>query len=182
MLRRRYNGTWSITLSLPFPDDTYTLFAQSIDLYGGGVSSFTSLTASAQPLEIYTVPPTIVGAGYDARNGLIAFTVRGTMGPDLATLNNAANYVLSGYKSNNGPITIVGITETTNGTDTRVVLQLGNLPKKRPKKILLRVISGGVKDRAGNAMDGEFKGTVPTGDGHAGGDFIAPLPLKLKKK
>jgi streptogramin lyase len=174
-------GAWSLTLPMPLADDTYIFAASALDPLGGGPAT-AALTPSAKPLEIYTTSPVIVGAGYDRGHGLIAFTVRGAKGLDAATLNNTANYVLSGYKSNKGPITILGVTMTTTGTDTRVILQLGNMPKNRPRRILLRVISGGVRDSAGNALDGEFKGSLPTGDGRAGGDFIGWVPLQLKKK
>lgn len=177
-------GNWSITLPVPLADDTYTFAAWALDPLGGGSSPIIPLTAAAKPLEISTAPPVVIGAGYDRSNGLIAFTLHGTKALDPATLNNTANYVLSGYKSKKGPITIIGVTLTTSGTDTRVVLQLGNLPKKsaRPKKIMLRVISGGVRDGAGNALDGDFNGSVPTGNGQGGGDFVAWVPLQLKKK
>jgi len=36
----------------------------------------------------------------------------------------------------------------------------------------LRIDSGGVRDLAGGALDGEFRGAFPTGDGAPGGDFL----------
>jgi hypothetical protein len=42
-------------------------------------------------------------------------------------------------------------------------------------RLILRVLSAGITDRAGNTLDGESRGVAPSGDGVAGGDCIARL-------
>ena len=37
----------------------------------------------------------------------------------------------------------------------------------------IQALPGGITDQSGNALDGEFSGTFPTGDGIPGGDFVA---------
>jgi len=45
----------------------------------------------------------------------------------------------------------------------------------RQARLVFRAYSGAHGDRAGNALDGEFRGARPSGDGVPGGDFVARL-------
>jgi hypothetical protein len=53
--------------------------------------------------------------------------------------------------------------------------------RTHPKTISLDVVSGGIRDLVGNALDGEFRGTFPSGNGQAGGDFVSVLPVPVHK-
>ena len=54
---------------------------------------------------------------------------------------------------------------------SRVTLILGGGRPLPHGRYLLIVKSGGVRDRAGRALDGEFTSGLPSGNGVAGGDF-----------
>jgi hypothetical protein len=56
-----------------------------------------------------------------------------------------------------------------------VVAAINNGRSLRGGPYTLIVRSGGIQDVAGNALDGHFFGTFPSGDGAAGGDFAARL-------
>jgi len=42
-----------------------------------------------------------------------------------------------------------------------------------PGPYTLRIAAAGVRDVAGNPLDGAFRGSFPSGSGRAGGDFVA---------
>jgi hypothetical protein len=46
---------------------------------------------------------------------------------------------------------------------------------------LFQVKSGGVFDNAGNPLDGEFTGRLPSGDGRPGGNFIVSITVPPKR-
>jgi hypothetical protein len=52
--------------------------------------------------------------------------------------------------------------------------------KHLPKSFYLAIVSGGVRNAAGTPLDGEFQSTPPSGNGQAGGDFVALVPIKIK--
>jgi hypothetical protein len=58
----------------------------------------------------------------------------------------------------------------TSATVTFNLGKGGRLPRGR---YIFQISSGGVTDLAGNALDGEFTGRFPSGNGAPGGNFIA---------
>src|SRR5829696_5208416 len=78
----------------------------------------------------------------------------------------------------NGPflITSARATGATGPTTARgVTLTINNGRAIRGGTFTFTVRSGGVEDIAGNALDGEFYGFPPSGNGRRGGDFVAQL-------
>jgi hypothetical protein len=43
---------------------------------------------------------------------------------------------------------------------------------------VVRLVRGGVRDLAGNVLDGEFSGALPSGNGAPGGDFVADFTVE----
>jgi hypothetical protein len=167
------DGAWSLT-SGTLPDDRYQISFQSID--GGGATAPVLLTSATKPLVISTAGPVITSVVYNARARTITINFLDAVGLDPSTLSNTAFYSVVGKR-----VSIASIAASAVGTNATVVLKLSG-GKRLPKKVQLTVISGGIADLAGSALDGEFLGSFRTGDTHPGGNFSATLPIKFKKK
>ena len=78
-------------------------------------------------------------------------------------------------------MTAVTVTPGANTGELVAAVQLNNGKLIRGGHYLFKVFSvsptnlTGVQDNTGNGLDGEFYGTFPSGNNHAGGDFIAEL-------
>jgi streptogramin lyase len=167
------DGSWSLT-SRTLPDDSYQISAQSVDGGGGGATPLVALTTTAKPLVISTTGPVITAVVYNARARQITINFQDAVGLSPTTLMNMAFYSVTGKG-----VSIASIAATLSGTNATVVLTL-NGGKKPPKNVRLTVISGGIVDLAGNALDGVFLGTFPTSSTQPG-NFSAVLPIKFKK-
>ena len=91
---------------------------------------------------------------------------------------NPANYVLTDLTKPNAVFVITGFSvspQTSPTAPQTVTITFNRGVHLRGLNYLFRVISGGVSDLAGNALDGEFAGVFPSGNGVAGGDFLARL-------
>ena len=133
-----------------------------------------ALTTTAKPLVISTTGPVITAVVYNARARQITINFQDAVGLNLTTLMNMAFYSVTGKG-----VSIASIAATPSGTNATVVLTLKG-GKKLPKNVRLTVISGGIVDIAGNALDGVFLGTFPTSSTQPG-SFSAVLPIKFKK-
>jgi hypothetical protein len=175
------DGTWSVTASSPLMDGTYTVTAMATDHFGT-TSGMTPLTTMANPLVIDTVAPQVTSVTYSDQTGLITLTVQNDLaGLDQASLTNLANYIVSGPRMRHGgPLGVASVTATAPmpGQPETVQIQLSNFQGLRRRPFVFVALSGGLQDRAGNALDGEFSGTFPSGDGHPGGSFVVQLPLR----
>jgi hypothetical protein len=160
-------GQWQITVSHQ-DDGTYAISAR----FSGGTSGFGQVTPLT-PIVIKTVGPRIVVATYNRKTGQVAINFENTSDIDLASLTNPAFFVArNGKKAKSPVLKLVNFQRV--GTQITFTVAKG---RTHPTSIYLQVISGGIQDRVGNALDGEFNGTFPAGDHKAGGDFITPLPI-----
>jgi hypothetical protein len=68
-----------------------------------------------------------------------------------------------------------------NAAGTVLTLNYANLPEDNYTLTLLSGATGGTNftDQVGNALDGEFSGTFPSGDGFAGGNFVSGFTLDI---
>jgi virginiamycin B lyase len=178
------DGKYSVTATSPLTDGSYTVTATATDHFGTA-SSMTPLTTTANPLVVDTVGPRVTSIAYNNHTGLITLTIQDDRaGLDQATLTNLANYIVSGAHTRRGhPLGIMSVT-VTPGTGTQpetIEIQLSNFQGLRGRPFMFAVTSGGVADRAGNALDGEFMGVFPSGDGHPGGPFVVRLPLRRQR-
>jgi hypothetical protein len=121
------------------------------------------------------VGPRVTSATYNKKTGRVTLTFSDPMGLDMATLSNLSFFVARSGKTS-PPLTISKFLAA--GTLVTFTVSKG---RKHPTTIYLDVVSGGIRDALGNALDGVFSGTFPSGSGHAGGDFLSQLPVPKHK-
>jgi streptogramin lyase len=175
------DGTWHLAPLTALPDDSYQFTVVSTDAVGGATTAPVALTSPAHPLVITTRGPVITGVTYMRSTGQVIIDLEDSIGLDMATLTRISNYAAPGVRTRGGPVTIASASATLSDTTAHVVVTLGGLGKQGPPRIKFIALAGGIADRAGNALDGAFSGTLPTGDGHPGGNFVARLPLPRRK-
>ena len=175
-------GAWTATVSTPLHDGSYTITAESVSSSGTVLN-----TASLGTVVIDTVGPVITAMTFDRFTDTVTVTYQDNLsGLDLASIGNGAYYHLSAQPlAPNVPvpklllptaITITPVTTATKPEDiVTVVFNHGH--SVRGGRYLIVIDSGtgnaGVQDIAGDALDGNFYGTFPTGDGLPGGNFAA---------
>jgi hypothetical protein len=176
------SGAWQIRSNL-LADGSYVVFATAADAAGHSPTESTLLPA-AHPLVIDTVGPRVTGVVFDPARGQVAITFQDDRsGLDQAALRNAASYVLSRPRTAApGALLVTAITVQAPVVPTapeKVVLTFNHGRPLRSGTDTLTILAGtgaaGVRDVAGNALDGEFYGTFPSGDGVPGGHFVARL-------
>jgi hypothetical protein len=179
------SGAWRITSNL-LADGSYVVFATAVDSAGHNPTESTFLTA-AHPLVVDTVGPTVTGVVFNRARGHVTITFQDDRsGLDQAALRNAANYMVSTPRPGApGTVRVTGVLVQGAARATAPqdeILTLGGGRPLRGGTYTLTILSGrgphGVRDLAGNALDGEFTGTFPSGDGIPGGNFVARLDLE----
>ena len=170
-------GRWSIQ-TVPLVDGVYSIFVRVISSTGQ-ITSIMPLGASNQaisvPLVIDTVAPVIASGLIDRSNRRIVLSFRDNLsGMDQASVENTSNYNLFGphpylYRADN----IYLLNSTSILTSDPTVSSVNIAPNSPGKWKVngIRLLSGGIQDVAGNALDGDFKGRFPTGNGRPGGLF-----------
>lgn len=169
------SGLWSLTVGSALANGSYTITATAADFLGNSSSPTEVLIPN---LVIDTVAPRIMNVAYGARGNQLIVTLQDTgTGIDPGTLGNMANYQLVPNGRSAITLSLAGIVITpgpgANQQTTVVTLNLG--PHSRLGKATFTVRSGGISDLAGNALDGEFRDFLPSGNGVAGGDMVARL-------
>jgi hypothetical protein len=162
-------GHWQIKAS-HLPDGSYTVSAE-FSMPGSDSVQVTPLTQ----IVIDTMGPRVTSVTYNKKKGLVTVTFSDPMGIDIATLANQAFFVARGSKT--GPALKISNFQHT-GTQVTFTVSKG---RTQPATLFLNVAAGGVRDVVGNALDGEFTGTFPSGNGQRGGDFITVLPVPAHK-
>jgi hypothetical protein len=176
------SGAWSITTSL-LADGQYTVEAREIDPSGNLIATTTILPNSGQgPLVIDTVGPRVTDLNLDRLHGQINVGFSDNLsGLDPAELNNSANYRFGRRHVRSKVYQVTGISTTTSADalQSTVILTINRGRGLRGGSYLFTILSGsgatGVRDLAGNALDGEFYRTFPSGNGRRGGDFVAVI-------
>jgi large repetitive protein len=192
-------GVWAATVvNTPLPQGTYTITAEAVNSAGTDLN-----TASLGTVVIETAPPVINALTFDRYTDTVTVTYQdGLSGLDLASIANGAFYHLSAKRlAADVPVpklllpTAITITPGATATSPVVVTVVFNHGHEvRGGRYFIIINSGtgdnGVQDVAGNALDGNFYGTFPSGDGLAGGNFaafidtfhnhivLAPVPYK----
>jgi streptogramin lyase len=188
------DGSWSLSSAATLPDGSYIISA-SMTPEGGSPTAPVLIVGPANPLVIDTIAPRVAGLSFNTHTGIITVVISdagsGLYGPSLT---DPANYtiVLKRGLSGSNSDQPAQLSPAISGWYT--VAQAATLQFKAPLaagKYLFQVKSGGVIDNAGNALDGEFTGHLPSGDGRPGGNFIvqvivpkhhAPKPRKPARK
>lgn len=182
------SGAWSITAASPFANGAYAITAVAVDSSGHTTSTTTTIVPD---LVIDTVGPKVTSVVFNRSAGQIVVTFQDYGGPgnagvglDMASLIDAANYQLTTvhhprvgkYRFN----VITDVPGTTTGTQTVTLTVNGGKPIAGGW-YFFTIISksstdvSGVEDIAGNALDGEFYGYLPSGNNIPGGNFVAQL-------
>ena len=185
-------GAWSLTSGGALPDGAYT-----ITIYASDRFNPTSVVTNvlSQALVIDTFGPKIVAAAFSPLTGSVQVTYQdfgaagGGSGVNLTTVKDPTNYAFTfvssavrGYRPPSqflvGPITATPGT-AVGPQATNILINGGTPLRGGVYQIVIRSrtasLPTGVQDIAGNALDGEFYGTSPSGNNVAGGDFTARL-------
>jgi hypothetical protein len=182
------NDAWSITANQALADGSYTITAIAIDSSGHTISSTTTIVPN---LVIDTVGPKVTSVFFNRVSGEIEVTIQDFggvnntgVGLNPSSLIDANNFSLIRFHQH-GPaaflVTSINVTPGTLVGSQLVTLQINGGKYIRGGHYFFTVHSvsptnvTGVRDIAGNALDGEFYGFFPSGNNVRGGDFIAEL-------
>ena len=176
------SGSWNITTNL-LADGRYNITAAATDA-AGHTKATREIEPATHPLVIDTIGPKITGLTFDRVHGRINVTFQDELtGMDRESPLNAANYLLSKQQVRMpGAFTLTSITTMAPASPSApqtVVLTFNGDRQIRGGRYTFTILSGsgaiGVRDAAGNALDGEFYGSFPSGNGHPGGNFVVLL-------
>jgi len=169
-------GFWSLT-SPTLSDGAYTISASMIS-QAGFPTAPVLIVSPNNPLVIDTIAPRVSGMAFNPKTGVITVVISDAWsGVFLPSLLDPNNYVImpkrsligsnSTHQSLNPAISGFYTSAESATVQFEVPLAAGHY--------LFMVKSGGVIDLAGNALDGEFTGRFPSGNGQPGGNFIVQL-------
>lgn len=172
------DGNWGLTTAQPLPDGAYVVFATATA--ADGQATTIQARDAEHLLVIDTVGPKIIALGVDPPSGRINLTVQ----DDRSGLDLGSVLALSNYNLTKVPLPAGQHFAVTGAALAPKLIPPGPfdpLPVilttddgrrlHHGRRYVLSIASGGVQDLAGNALDGEFSGTFPTGDGRPGGAF-----------
>jgi hypothetical protein len=183
-------GAWNITAKQRLADGAYAITAVATDSSGQTASGTTTIVPN---LVIDTAGPRVTGVAVEPRQGRIVVTFRDDGGPanrgvglNPSSLIDASNYRLVIVRHPRaGKFQVDRITDSagpTTGAQT-VTLTINDGHAFRDRRLLFTIDSAGpttpsgIRDLAGNALDGEFYGYFPSGNRVNGGDFVARLTV-----
>ncbi|MFO0888878.1 MAG: Ig-like domain-containing protein [Isosphaeraceae bacterium] len=163
-------GNWAIAAPL-IPDGSYLVAASGVGEDGSTAS------ATLQTIVVDTVGPRVTSAALDRAGGRVVLGFSDDRsGLDGTSLINGANYAFTKVRALPGRFLVTGLTATPpSGLASTVDVAINGGRRMRGGRYTLVVRSGGVQDIAGNPLDGTFLGSYPSGDGIAGGNFVARL-------
>ena len=139
-------------------------------------------------LIVDSAPPVISSVSFNRRNGTLTMIFKDNLsGMNLTSLSNSAFYHISAAplsRSVRRPRLILptrilyaytGV--PSNPLVVRVVFNNGHPMSGGNYEVVVDSGTGdrGIQDIAGNALDGNYYGRLPTGDGLPGGDFVATI-------
>jgi hypothetical protein len=176
-------GYWTATVNTPLIDGSYTITADAVNSSGTVLA-----TASLGTVVIDTVGPVVTALTFDRFTDTVTVTYQDNLsGLAFASIANSAFYHLSAKPlANNVRVpklllpTAITITPGASPTSPEVVsVVFNNGHAVRGGRYLIVINSGagdaGIHDVAGNALDGNFYGSFPSGDGLPGGNFAASI-------
>ncbi len=178
------DGSWSITAN-KLAQGTYAITAQAIDQFGQTTSPIKTLVPN---LVVDTAPPVITSLSFNRFDGTLTVTFQDNLsGMDLRSITNSSFYHISAtpLSSKVHPPKLIlptSISYTPGALPSDpvvvyVVFNKGHSMRGGNYAVIINAGTGdkGIQDVAGNALDGNYFGTFPSGDGLAGGDFVATI-------
>lgn len=167
------DGSWLVHSSDTLPDGTYQVRTTQIPPAGAPVT-----TTILPALVIDTVAPKVTGLAFTRKSGSLIVTFRDSLsGMAERGLLNHANFNLLGTGiarpgTSLPPEPVITSVLPGDLHAVRVKLNIGTIRSGLKR---LRILSEGITDVAGNSLDGEYAGRLPTGNGRPGGDLIWKL-------
>lgn len=174
------DGQWSIMSNTALADGNYMVSVAENHPSQPGREVET--TVLMNPVIIDTVGPKVVGLTFEPHSGQFIVTLQDDRsGLSQTILVDPRNYGL--IKLHTPPSYLPGVTGVTASAPSpndptasqTVLVQINNGRPLHRGYYVVQVLSGGLVDRAGNALDGEFNGTLPSGNNEVGGNFQALL-------
>ncbi len=175
------SGHWAISPTSPLPDGLYSVVATDTN---GPASASNTFFSADHPLVIDTVGPRLMGLSVNPRLGQLHLTLLDDRsGLDPLSLTNPANYSL--VRRSRRPQTFA-LSETVAPSTQTPGAQVVTLTTAQHRighglRYVLSVFSGGLQDRAGNPLDGEFSGRFPSGNGVPGGSALINIATDGRK-
>jgi hypothetical protein len=168
------SGAWIITSVVPLADGTYTINAHAVDR-----NNATKADIVVRDITIDTVGPRVTNFLFNRPAGEVVTTLQDDRsGLAQQTIIDNAFYSIRKPHTANGTYLFTSLTaDPSNGPTSpqAVTGVINNNLKLRGGVYTFTLTSGGVTDVAGNALDGEFYGYMPSGNGQRGGDFVAVI-------
>ncbi len=182
------SGAWSITADQPLADGAYYVTAVAVDAAGHTVSS---TTAVVPDLVIDTVGPKVTGVRFDRFQGRIVATFQdygglnntgvGLTQPSLIDANNYQLVTIHHPRVGKYRMNVISDVPGSPSGPQTVTLTINKGHYIRGGWYQFTIYSAspidtsGIRDIAGNALDGEFYGYFPSGNNLRGGNFVAQL-------
>ncbi len=180
--RANGQGRWQLRPGFALPNGSYQVWATMGDRNAGTTPPSLLWSPDQGPLVIDTTAPRVTGFLFDEANRRVGVAFEDNLsGLDDASLVRAGNYRVGRTLSYRGvaPVLLNPSTPFNPASrDPRVAISLAPSVLSTRGPIEFWILSGGrggVTDRAGNALDGEFLGTYPSGNGRPGGHFRTRL-------
>ncbi len=187
-------GSWNVT-SATLPDGRYTIEAIGTDPARGTAALDVILPNALQgPLVVSTSSPRVTNILFQPLTGRVEVSLQdGAGGLDQSSATDATNYSFQRVSPRPSPaerglrrpgfvlapaFVVTGVTTApqTSASDPQlIVVTIDNNQPIRAGFNRFTIRSGGIRDLAGNALDGEFSGSFPAGNNAPGGDFVADL-------
>jgi Bacterial Ig-like domain len=171
-------GGWTIDSTI-LADDRYVIVVSAFDQVNQ-VSATTVLLPASHPLVIDTVGPKVVSAVFDRTTGHVTLVLGDdSSGLDPTRVSNRASYSLTRHGVPNGlSLSRIAAVSSVVRSGPETVALTYNRGRPSASGVYTFTVkssqqSSGLRDVAGNALDGEFSGALPSGDGVAGGAFVA---------
>ncbi len=188
------DGRFTVPINSPLADGVYTIGVTATDASGQTVA----VAYVPQQLVIDTVGPKVLSLQFNRKQGRIIVTAADDRsGLDQTALVDKANYHFGAYAPGHPttkspyPMTSLSATPASLPTDRQTLtIAIDNGTALGSGRFLLTIdsadgagtLSGnGLRDVAGNALDGEFYGYFGSGNNKPGGDFVIGLQGSQQK-
>ena len=182
------DGRFAVSVVAPMADGVYSIGVIATDASGHTVA----VAFVPEPLVIDTVGPKVVGLRFNRPKGQIFATLADDRsGLDQLALVDGANYQFGTSPPRNSTgkspyfVTSLATTVAAQPTNQQTLTIAINKGHALPKGLFLLTIDSaggggspagnGLRDVAGNALDGEFYGSFGSGNGRPGGNFVGGL-------
>jgi hypothetical protein len=170
-------GAWTIKAAT-LANDGYVITVSGTNTAKQLTASTVILPAS-HPLVIDTVGPRITSAEFDRLTGVVTLILQDNLsGLDPSRFASSASYAFMNLATHQ-KFALSHVTQSaalSGSTPLIVSLTYNNGNMLPPGVYTLTVRSGagstGLRDLAGNALDGEFTNSLPSGNGVPGGNFV----------